>query len=104
MHSVYLPNQRTTAQPGIKPAVAPPEPVKPTPMNEWPAWTWLIMLARKPEDKGLGDTVVHLIGDTRSDRFKAWFKEKFGKSCGCAERQRWLNRKFPYDSTRLNTP
>jgi hypothetical protein len=40
--------------------------------------------------------VVHVIGDTRSERFKEWFQEKFGQSCGCTERQAWLNRKFPY--------
>lgn len=40
---------------------------------------------------------MHLIGETRSERFKTWFARKFGKSCGCSDRQNWLNRRFPYE-------
>jgi len=66
------------------------------PSGEWPLSIRAIARFRRPEDTGLGDTIVHFIGDTRSDRFKKWFQRKFGKSCGCTERQRWLNQKFPY--------
>jgi len=50
----------------------------------------------RESDSGLGDTAVHLIGDANSAKFKHWFEEKFGRSCGCTDRQKWLNRKFPY--------
>ena len=68
----------------------------------WPVWAgkWAT-LARVfwPDDIGLGDTAVHIIGDARSARFKKWFEEKHGKSCGCTDRQRWLNARFPYKIT-----
>lgn len=66
------------------------------PVEEWPAWAWLIVLAREPQDKGLGDTAVHVIGDASSEWFKRWFHEKFGRSCGCTNRQRWMNLRYAY--------
>jgi hypothetical protein len=66
------------------------------PFNQWPAWARDTAQSRQPEDTGLGDTLVHIIGDARSEKFKQWFTRKFGKSCGCAERQRWLNQQYPY--------
>jgi hypothetical protein len=77
--------------------------IKPTlsirPMTQWPAWAKAIAEQRQPGDAGLGDTLVHLIGDSRSEKFQAWFQEKFGQSCGCSDRQAWLNRQFPYQIT-----
>ena len=97
MHCISLPaiGGKAPAKKEITVTAGPPR-IQSVPMDDWPSWTWLVMLARKPEDKGLGDTVVHLIGDARSARFKEWFQQKFGKTCGCTERQRWLNQKFPY--------
>lgn len=71
------------------------------PFERWPEWAKDIAAARQPGDAGLGDTVVHLIGDTRSENFKKWFQEKFGRSCGCTERQAWLNRLFPYANMQI---
>lgn len=48
---------------------------------------------RRPEDTGLGDTVHRLLG---GDAFPTWFHAVFGRDCGCADRQRWLNQRFPY--------
>jgi hypothetical protein len=59
-------------------------------------WVRAIARFRRDGDTGIGDTIVHLLGDTRSEKFKKWFARKFGRSCGCVERQRWLNRRFPY--------
>ena len=99
MHSIHLPHPpRASASPS---AFAPrPSPLTPriaaTPPDQWPAWTRIVTKFRREKDTGLGDTLVHLIGDARSDRFKKWFTRKFGKTCGCTQRQRWLNQKFPY--------
>ena|SRR5436190_18391892 len=99
MHSVFLPSNDRTV-PGVRPVVEnPARRIEPLPHGEWPAWTLLLELARQPSDTGLGDTIVHVIGETQSERFKRWFHEKFGRSCGCTERQRWLNQKFAYLST-----
>jgi hypothetical protein len=70
-----------------------PPPLKP---NQWPQWAKAIATIRQPGDIGLGDTLVHQIGDATSEAFKTRFEELVGSSCGCADRQRWLNAKFPY--------
>lgn len=63
---------------------------------DWPLFIRVIAKFEKSGETGVGDTVVRLIGKGRSDAFKKWFDRKFGKSCGCTERQRWLNARFPY--------
>jgi len=100
MHSAFLPSK--ARQTGIALATAfiavaaPLVRVHPLPRDEWPKWAKDLAHYRQPEDKGLGDTIVHVIGDARSEKFKRWFKEKFRGNCGCLERQRWLNQRFPY--------
>jgi hypothetical protein len=69
------------------------------PYAQRPLWARAVAIYRHEGDTGLGDTVKHLIGDERSERFKRWFERKFGKSCGCSDRQAWLNRRFPYQIT-----
>ena len=99
MHTIFLPQpHRSSARPSsLRPPTSPPRPrLPPTPVADWPLWTRALARFRRVEDTGLGDTLVHLIGDARSESFKNWFVRKFGKTCGCAERQRWLNQKFPY--------
>jgi hypothetical protein len=102
MRSIFLPSKATAAA-GIALAIsavsATVNRVEPIPITEWPAWAKELTGYREPADTGLGDTVVHVIGDTRSEKFKAWFEEKLGKSCGCIERQRWLNARYPYPKT-----
>lgn len=99
MHSLFLPKTRAVgialATSAISIATARAS-AQPLPFDSWPDWAKDIAKDRQPLDTGLGDTVVHLIGDTRSERFKAWFQEKFGKSCGCTERQAWLNAHYAY--------
>lgn len=74
--------------------------VHPLPPSDWPAWAKDIAESRQPQDTGLGDTLVHVIGDERSAAFKEWFSKTFGKGCGCTARQRWLNARFPYRNAR----
>jgi hypothetical protein len=104
MHSIFLPQPSRTASrssifhpqsSSLFPSAPQPR-ITPIPRSNWPLWTRTLEKFRHPEDRGLGDTLVHLIGDARSERFKKWFTRKFGKTCGCTERQRWLNHKFPY--------
>ena len=104
MHSVFLPSKEWSRVDGrgtaLRPAVvqAPKPRVEPVPRAQWPLWAKALARSRfhHAEDIGMGDTIVHLIGNTRSDRFKKWFERKFGRSCGCSDRQQWLNRLFPY--------
>lgn len=69
---------------------------KALPCAQWPLIIKIIARRRRAGDIGAGDTTKHIVGDERSDRFQKWFHRKFGKSCGCASRQRWLNERFPY--------
>jgi hypothetical protein len=100
MHTAFLPSK--AGQTGIALAASfiavatPIIRIRPLPMDQWPAWAKDLAQDRQPEDAGLGDTIAHVIGDARSERFKKWFKEKLGATCGCIERQRWLNQRFAY--------
>lgn len=62
--------------------------------ESWPVFIKTIARFQKPGEIGVGDTIHRLIPG--ADAFKAWFEEKFGKTCGCTDRQRWLNARFPY--------
>ena len=54
-----------------------------------------IQLAAAKTQKRFGEVIARLIGPVSGDACKAWFQEKFGWSCGCAERQSDLNAKYP---------
>lgn len=65
-----------------------PEPVK-------NSWLRFIKLLRKPEDKGVGDTIQRIAAKFGGERFKA-FSAKIGIPCGCSQRQDEWNRLWPY--------
>lgn len=50
---------------------------------------------RTPEDRGIGDTVERLLAKAGGRAIKKWL-ERVGVSCGCRDRQAWLNEKYPY--------
>lgn len=96
-----LHNQRPLLRRAGQPAAPVPVPISlpvaiALPFDQWPLWAKTLAFMRHETDKGLGDTVVHIIGEHRSDAFQAWFLAKFGKSCGCKDRQAWMNQRFPY--------
>jgi hypothetical protein len=103
MHSIFLPHNNAPNAPARTLRTTSLLPFRrrviAVPPKEWPLWIRTIAKFRRTEDTGIGDTIVHLIGDTRSESFKKWFQREFGKSCGCTERQRWLNQTFPYDES-----
>lgn len=68
------------------------------PHEYWPLWAKSLALLAKPEDKGVGDVTRRLIGDERSEKFKAWFKMTFKRDCGCAGRQAQWNRLYRLDN------
>jgi hypothetical protein len=65
---------------------------KPAEANQWVP---ILKLLRKPEDKGVGDTVQRIAAKFGGERFKA-FAAKIGLPCGCTDRQAWFNERFPY--------
>ena len=83
------------------PTVAPPKsPTKKlvvNPESKWPLWAKAMKRFAKPEDKGIGDVVARMIGDTNSEAFKMWYLRQFGKICGCAGRQAQWNMQFPLE-------
>jgi hypothetical protein len=54
---------------------------------------WLTRF-RKPEDRGLGDTLERLLAAAGGRRFKR-IMHLLHLPCGCEDRQRWLNERFP---------
>ncbi len=73
-------------------------PNKPTSVEQWPMWAKALAQFAKPEDKGIGDVVARMIGDERSEKFKAWYLVTFGKKCGCNGRQNLWNQKYQFNS------
>jgi hypothetical protein len=50
---------------------------------------------RIESDRGVGDTLERLlasVGGRKYKRLMSWL----GASCGCEDRQAWLNKKYPY--------
>jgi hypothetical protein len=58
-------------------------------------WTEVVGWFRKPEDKGVGDTVQRIAARFGGERFKK-FAVKVGMPCGCTDRQREWNELYPY--------
>src|SRR5690349_18133857 len=102
MHSAFLPSKARQTSIALATSfiavAAPLLRVRPLPAEQWPQWAKDLALERKDTDRGVGDTVTHMIGDMKSAAFKNWFQQIFGRSCGCLERQHWLNQKYPYSS------
>ncbi len=65
------------------------------PIDQWPLWAKALAQLATPEDKGIGDVTARMIGDERSEKFKAWYLVTFGKKCGCNGRQKLWNQKYP---------
>jgi hypothetical protein len=67
----------------------------PVPREKWP-WP-LRILARLaiPGEKGLGDTVHRQLTIGGADVI-GWTLAALRIPCGCSDRQKWLNERFPY--------
>ncbi len=63
--------------------------------HEWPIWAKALKKFATPEDKGIGDVVARMIGDEKSEAFKAWHLVTFGKACNCTDRRERWNRLYP---------
>lgn len=75
----------------------------PLPYDQWPLWAKALKQFATKEDKGIGDVVARIIGEEKSEAFKAWHIATFGRPCNCnARRVRWnftypLNNEHPPD-------
>ncbi len=67
----------------------------PMPPDQWPIWVKALKAMATPEEKGIGDVVARMIGDEKSDAFKAWHLATFGKACNCTARRELWNRLYP---------
>lgn len=61
----------------------------------WPLLLQPLKLLAREGDRGLGDIVHRVIGESNSDKYKAWHLRIFGRPCGCNERQETLNAEYP---------
>ena len=71
------------------------------PPSPWPMSPFgIAMRAIRPMaivgELGVGDTLARLIGPIGGEAYKQWFENKFGRTCGCTERQAQLNKQYPY--------
>lgn len=66
------------------------------PLEKWPEWAKAMALLKQDGEIGVGDTVERIIGPAVGGKFKRWYKEKFGKSCGCERRKAEWNQKYRY--------
>lgn len=75
-------------------AVAIPPPAVAIPPEKWPKV--IQYLARKaiPSDTGVGDVVQRMAARIGGEVFKQ-IMAKLGINCGCTDRQKWLNERFP---------
>jgi len=71
-------------------------------MTEWPKIIRLLAWFRTPADTGVGDTIAHNLnripafkGMGASDAFIV-VMTNLGISCGCADRRKNLNERYPY--------
>jgi len=74
-----------------KPYVAP----DPLPYTEWPLSVRIFSKLRRIGESGIGDTVKSQLSVGGSDVI-GWLIAAAGIECGCTERQKWLNTRFPY--------
>ena len=68
----------------------------PQPEIKWPRLCRLIGRRRVTGDRGIGDTLARQFGRLGADRLATLYKRLTGLDCGCADRQRDLNERFPY--------
>lgn len=64
--------------------------------SAWPTWALAIKTLRKPEDRGVGDTLARVIGHFGGEAYKKWHLRVFGTPCGCEAKQAAFNAEFPY--------
>ena len=69
---------------------------RPAQIAEWPLGLRLVARKRIAGETGIGDTAARWIGAVGGEKFKLWFHIIFGKDCNCANRQAWLNTRWPY--------
>lgn len=85
-----------------------PPPVKRTPIQmpafqpmavrpaDWPLWARIIAKRKKDIDAGLGDTLARIFEGMSADKLAKFYERATGKTCGCTNRQAWLNARFNY--------
>ena len=85
------------AQVYVEVVVPPRQPADPLPAEQWPRVVKILAKLAKAGEAGAGDTTARIFGNA-GGAFKVWFKRIFGKSCGCGDRQQWMNERFTYPS------
>lgn len=68
----------------------------PTNQAAWPLLARMVAMAKADGDTGLGDTIARNLGRFGADAMKRLYRRITGADCGCGDRQRTLNIKYPY--------
>ena len=64
--------------------------------SHWPVWARVISRRRLPGDRGLGDTVEHVVGLVGMEDFAFWHYCVFGPTKVCLECPSNWNALYPY--------
>jgi len=62
----------------------------------WPRLARLVAALRKPGETGVGDTLARVFRLIGAKSMADAYTLLTGQSCGCADRQRKLNERWPY--------
>ena len=63
-----------------------------------PLWVRALAKRRQPGERGVGDTLARILAGVGAARAAKVYERLVGRTCGCADRQEWLNRRWPYVS------
>ena len=68
------------------------------PPRPWPLWARALARRRVAGERGVGDTLARLLNGVGAARAAAVYERLVGKTCGCKDRQQWMNEQWPYVS------
>lgn len=64
--------------------------------SQTPLWIKIASTQKQDGEIGVGDTIERIIKTTGLDSVAKGYEKVTGKSCGCSDRKKWLNTKYPY--------
>lgn len=80
------------------PEPRPPEPVKPVPRDQWPAWVNGVAKLAKEGEGGVGDTLARLFDTAKVGTAYKALRKALGMPCSCEKDAARLSILYPYEN------